>query len=101
MQGRAHDLGIETDHRDKEEQSGKRGQWPCDHAGDDRITIAGQVPDDGQDNDRADEVVAGVNGATAKPSGHRPAACEAAGNAVAEMGEREQDEQSVDRVEQV
>ena len=71
--GRVGDLGIEGDHRDEEEQ--RRAASPAgprSAPGDHRVAAAGQVADDRQDHDRADDVVAGIGDAAERPA-RRPA----------------------------
>ena len=61
-------LGIESDHRDEEEQRREHRQRPGDDAGDDRVAVAGQVAQHRQDHHRADDVVAGISEAARAPS---------------------------------
>src|SRR3954451_17487520 len=97
-QGGALHLGVEGDHRDEEEQSGKHRQRACDDARDNRVAVAGEVADHRQDHDRADDVVAEVRKAAQRPAGGLRMRREAAGNACPELPQRENNEQGVDAV---
>ena len=68
-QGRALNFGVKGHHRNEEEQRREHRQRPGDHARDDGVAVAGQVPKDRQDHHRADDIVAEIGEAVERPAG--------------------------------
>ena len=94
-------FGIEGDHRNEEKHSRKHRERAGDDAGNDCVAAAHQVAQHGQNNDRADDVVADVGDAADSPAVDLRMSGECARNTIAERDQGDHDEDRIDPVEEV
>ena len=100
-QRRALNFGVKRHHRNEEKQRREHRQRPGDRARDDGVAVAGQVPKDGQDHHRTDDVVAEIGEAVERPAGGLRMCRKSARHLRAETPQRQHNEDAVNRIEVV
>ena len=95
------DRGIKSHHCDEEQDRRQHRQRPRNQPRNDRFALVFEVTQYGQDHHRTDDIIAGIGQSARHPiARRRRRICEALSDQAAKAGQREDEEQAVDGVEQ-
>ena len=96
----AADLRVVGNHADEKQQGRNHGEGPRQGAGNERIAVALQMPQNRQNDHRADHVIAGVGKSTEHPSLVRRGRRQIREDSIAEGEERQHHEDGIHGVEE-